>query len=137
MLKSQQSTAGELRGAIEDALAAGVITRDEILQMLSTASPTAATNGHALAEPTIGADDLPIYTELPEGMIDLPKAARDYGCNIDTLRSWVRRGHLVSEGRLRGSSPGGGFIVVSVAELEKHIASPRKKGRKPRKICTV
>ena len=137
MVESTQTTADDLRGAIEDALAAGVITRDEILDMVSTAEPTTALNGHEPAEPATRADDLPIYTELPEGLIDLPKAAKKYGCKGPTLRTWVHRGHLKSMGRLRGSSPGGGYLVVSEADLERHLAASPKKGGRPRKTRNV
>ena len=137
MVESTQTTADDLRGVIEDALAAGVITRDEILDMVSTVKPPTALNGHAPSQPATGADDLPIYTELPEGLIDLPKAAKKYGCKGPTLRTWVHRGHLKSMGRLRGSSPGGGYLVVSEADLERHLAASPKKGGRPRKTRNV
>ena len=130
-------TTNQLREEIRAALSSGTLTESEILQMVSTAEPPAATNGHAPAEPATGADDLPIYTELPEGLIDLPRAAKKYDCKGPTLRTWVHRGHLKSMGRLRGSSPGGGYLVVSEADLERHLAASPKKGGRPRKNRNV
>ena len=67
MVESTPTTANDLRSAIEVALAAGVVTRDEILDMVSTDGPDAGSNGHVPAELMRGADDLPIYTEAPPG----------------------------------------------------------------------
>ena len=135
MVESTQTTADDLRGAIEDALAAGVITRDEILDMVSTAEPTTALNGHEPAEPATRADDLPIYTELPEGLIDLPTAMRKFGCRRGRLDSWVQRGRLKVYGRLKGAARGGGYVVVSEAELTNRLATVPSKGGRPRKTA--
>ena len=133
MLKSGRPTADELRSAITDALTAGVVTRDEILDMVSTDSPDIGSNGHALAEPMSGADDLPIYTELPEGLIDLPSAITIYDGVRPRLRNWVKRGYLAIHGRLRAPAPGGGYVIVSKPELmEKLVTGERSAGR-PRK----
>lgn len=133
MVESTPTTANDLRSAIEVALAAGVVTRDEILDMVSTDSPDAGSNGGAPAEPMSGTDDLPIYTELPEGLIDLPTAARKYGCHLQRFYMWVHRGHLQCRGRLRAPSRGGGYIVVSEEELKTRIGSVSEKGGRPRK----
>ncbi len=223
MLESGQPNADELKGVIVDALVAGVITKDDILDMVSTAESPTSANGHKPTEPTVGADDLPIYTELPEGlidlpsaceifgksrqllfqwvtqgrlperglfkpagrtianvvvseqdvvacisgtdgwrdkraqmlgkvgaatigaddlpiytvlpegMIDLPRAAREYGCNGGTLRTWVHRGHLQVMGRLKGSCTGGGYLVVSESDLKERLGTPKKKGGRPPK----
>ena len=135
MLKSQQPTAEELRGTIEDALAAGVITRDEILQMVSTAESPTSANGHTPAEPTVGADDLPIYTELPEGLIDLPTATVRYECGRSRLHGWVQRGLLTVQGRLKGAARGGGYLLVSETELQHILSTISVKGGRPRKDC--
>ena len=133
MLESAQPTADELKGVISDALAAGVLTKDDILDMVSTAESPTSASGHTPAGPTIGTDDLPIYTELPEGLIDLPTAARNYGCQLQRFYMWVRRGQLKAHGRLRASSPGGGYIVVSQTELATRMNTVREKGGRPRK----
>ena len=132
MVDSTRTTANDLRSAIEDALAAGVVTRDEILDMVPTIDPQPA-NGHETAVPATSADDLPIYTELPEGLIDLPTAARKYGCHLQRFYMWVHRGHLTCRGRLRAPSRGGGYIVVSEEELKTRIGSVSEKGGRPRK----
>ena len=135
MLESKPTNTKELRRVIIDALTAGVITKDEILDMVSTAEPPAATNGSAPAERAAGANDLPIYTELPEGLIDLPSAATRYGCKGATLRMWVHRGHLRLMGRLKRSCTGGGYLVVSESDLKERLNTPKKKGGRPPKTC--
>lgn len=224
MLKSGRPTADELRSAITDALTAGVVTRDEILDMVSTDSPDIRSNGHAPAEPMSGADDLPIYTELPEGLIDLPSAcevfgksrqllfqwvtqgrlrerglfkppgrtvanvvvakedvedcvngtdgwpkrrirtlgetpegviigsdglpvytevpeglidlrtaAAQYECTVQRFRAWIRRGNIKPLGRLKAGCPGGGYLVVDKEELRLRLESTPSKGGRPRK----
>jgi hypothetical protein len=133
MVESTPTTANDLRSAIEVALAAGVVTRDEILDMVSTDSPDAGSNGHAPPELAVGSDDLPIYTELPDGLIDLPTAATRYECKGPTLRMWVHRGHLKLMGRLKGSCTGGGYLVVSESDLKERLSTPNKKGGRPPK----
>jgi hypothetical protein len=133
MLKSGRPTADELRSAITDALTAGVVTRDEILDMVSTDSPDIRSNGHAPAEPMSGADDLPIYTELPEGLIDLPSAMMMYDGGRPRLRNWVKRGYLEIHGRLRAPAPGGGYIIVSKSELMEKLATRERSAGRPRK----
>ena len=224
MVESTQTTVDDLRGAIEDGLAAGVITREEILDMVSTAEPPTALNGHAPSQPATGADDLPIYTELPEGLIDLPSAcevfgksrqllfqwvtqgrlrerglfkppgrtvanvvvakedvedcvngtdgwpkrrirtlgetpegviigsdglpvytevpeglidlrtaAAQYECTVQRFRAWIRRGHIKPLGRLKAGCPGGGYLVVDKEELRLRLESTPSKGGRPRK----
>ena len=136
MVESAGTTANDLRSAIEDALAAGVVTRDEILDMVPTIDPQSA-NGYKTAVPATNADDLPIYTELPEGLIDLPTAGRKYGCHRARLRNWVMHGHLKVHGRLKAPARGGGYIVVSESELEHRLATVSTKGGRPRKTRTT
>ena len=75
-----------------------------------------------------------VYDELPEGLIDLPTAAEKYGLNRQTLRHWVLNGRLHLYGRLRGSAPGGGFLVVNESEVQAYIHAPRDRGGRPRKV---
>ena len=77
------------------------------------------------------ADDV-IYEPgaLPEGLIDLPSASKKYGISVVTLRSWVQRGKLPRLGRLRGASPGRGYIVTDDAMIPYCRDNPRKTGRK-------
>ena len=77
--------------------------------------------------------DLPIFNELPAGLIDVPTAVKQFGCQNSTLRRWIAKGLLPARGRLRAPAPGGGYLVVSEEELVKHLSEPRKKGGRPRK----
>ena len=130
-------TTKQLREEIRAALSLGTLTESEILQMVSTAEPPAAANGRAPVEPATDADDLPIYTELPEGLIDLPTARKKYGCTRDRFANWVRQGQIEVRGRLRAPAKGGGYLVVSEAELEHRLATVSEKGGRPRKIHTT
>ena len=132
MVESTPTTANDLRSAIEVALAAGVVTRDEILEMVPTIDPQSA-NGHNSAVPETSADDLPIYTELPEGLIDLPSAMTIYDGGRPRLRNWVKRGYLEIHGRLRAPAPGGGYIIVSKSELMEKLATGERSAGRPRK----
>ena len=76
--------------------------------------------------------DYPIYTQLPEGLIEIRTAAQKYGRTAHTLRDWVERGLIQSRGRLRGRAPGGGFILISEQELIAFLENPPQRGR-PRK----
>ena len=87
-----------------------------------------------VGDATIGADGLPIYTELPEGLIDLPTAMRKYGCRRGRLDSWVKRGHLEVRGRLRGAAPGGGYLVVSEAEVVDRLETTAPKGGRLKRL---
>ena len=65
----------------------------------------------------IDVEDLPIYDELPEGLIDLPTAAKNTGRSTGTIRMWIRNGRLVAVARLRAGAPGGGYLVVREDDL--------------------
>ena len=80
----------------------------------------------------VDVEDLPIYDELPEGLIDLPTAAERYKRPRDTFRTWIRRGHIRAVGRLRAASPGGGYLVVRESELVAYFKAPRNPGGRPR-----
>lgn len=80
--------------------------------------------------------ELPIYTELPEGLIDLPSAAREYGIQGATLRMWIQRGKLIRRGRLKAPAAGGGYVVVRKADIEYCKDHPLKTGRKPKRVTT-
>lgn len=70
--------------------------------------------------------------ELPEGLIDLPSAAKKYGIPGSTLRSWIQLGRLSRLGRLRAPAAGGGYVVVRQADIEHCRDNPRKRGPKPK-----
>ena len=69
------------------------------------------------AQPRPSDDDLPLYDDLPEGMITLPDAARKYGLPADRIRWWVRAERIARMGYLRGGSPQRGYVLLVEAEL--------------------
>ena len=83
------------------------------------------------AEPAPAAEA--IYDELPEGLIDLPSAAKKYGCTVGRLRNWVYRGKINQRGKLKASAPGGGLLLVSRSDVERALEAPQPKGGRPRK----
>ena len=80
-------------------------------------------------------DDLPMYDELPPGLIDLPSAAKKYGCKGSRLRGWVHRGHLLVRGRLRAPQ-GTGYSLVLESELVHRLKTVNPKGGRSRSTLT-
>ena len=115
------------RAAIERAREDG-LSEDEMASMITPAkNETKSINGTHTGE----TDDV-IYEpgELPDGLIDLPSASKKYGIKPATLRMWVQRGRLPRRGRLRGPSPGRGYIVTVEDEIKHCRDNPRKPGPK-------
>ena len=145
MLQSQKETTESLQSAITLALA-NDISAERIHSMVTALeqtlrSATLKDVATALLESLDAADDdptptapgeLPIYDTLPDGLIDLPSAARKYGVKLSTIRSWVRRGHLDQAGLLKAPARGGGYIVVDEAAFLRYMNSPRNRGGRPR-----
>ena len=52
--------------------------------------------------------EVPIYDEIPPGLITSEGAEKKYGISTSTIRTWVDRGHLALEARLKASARGGG-----------------------------
>ena len=75
----------------------------------------------------------PVFTEVPEGCIDVPSAARKYNLKINTLRQWINNGHLTRVGRLKAPASGGGYLLTYESEIQAHMNAPRPKGGRPRK----
>ena len=117
----------DLRDAIGVALAAGV-SENEIVSMVATV----AADAEQPELPGFEDEGLPIYTELPVGLTDLATAAKNHGCTVYRLRTWVHKGHLQVQGRLRGPAPGGGLLLVAEDQVRSRLANPPKNGR-PRK----
>ena len=118
--------------AIADALAEGVPER-ELLDMVTTVAAEQLVGQTEI--PGLFADAEPIYTEdeVPEGLIDLPSAARKYGHRVTRLQRWVQRGHLKVYGRLKAPAPGKGYLLLRENDLlDRMTASPNRGGR-PRK----
>ena len=123
-----------LASAINEALASGV-SPSEILHMVAASSSTLAEQPK-MSNSSPDDQECPIYTELPEGLIDLPSAARKYHLNVNTLRSWLTKGHLKVFGRLKAPATGGGYLVFSELDLVEYRSAPRNKGGRPRKTST-
>ena len=84
-------------------------------------------NPSAETQPAAPADV--VYDELPDGLIDIPSAAKLYDCDTGRLRMLVRRGTLISRGRLKAPAYGGGYLLVDRQELAEAMANPRARGR--------
>ena len=77
----------DLRDALEAALAAGT-SREEIQEMLQTIPQL------TLTEPPYP-DVVQVYhDDLPEGLIDVPSAAKKYGRSRQAIYSWIASGLL-------------------------------------------
>ena len=70
-----------------------------------------------------------IFDECPDGLIDLPSAANEYGINKRRLQRWIENGHIQAKGRIRASAPGGGVWLVSHTDIKQLLKCPPKNGR--------
>ena len=130
MLESAKDDKREaFRAAVERAREDG-LSLDDMASMITAAADTESSNSSV--NPTEPNDVIYEPGNLPEGLIDLPSAAKKYGIPVKTLRSWVHRGKLPRRGRLRARSPGGGYIVTEQAAILYCRDNPRKTGRKKR-----
>lgn len=74
-----------------------------------------------------------VYDELPPGLIDLRSAVAKYSINRNTLQTWIQNGRLQTFGRLKAPAAGGGYRLLSEAELVDYLVEPRSTGGRPRK----
>jgi hypothetical protein len=81
--------------------------------------------------------ELPIFGELPNGLIDLPAAAKKYNCKRSTLNRWTINGSLRVVGRLKAAARGGGYIVVAEDQLVALLEQPRRQRGRPRKSESI
>ena len=126
MLESSKDSKREaFRAAIERARQDG-LSADEMASMITAADNTERSPGNGSVQPTELDDVIYEPGELPEGLIDLPSASKKYGIKPATLRMWIQRGRLPRCGRLRGPSPGRGYIVTVEADIEYCRDNPRK-----------
>ena len=116
--------------AIAEALAVGVDESD-LQDMVTSVLAEQATS--QLSLPEVREDGNPVFTELPDGTIDLRTASKKYGLNLGTLRTWVHTDRLKVVGRLRAPAPGGGYLIIDESDLRGYMAAPRNKGGRPRK----
>ena len=111
------------RAAIERAREDGLSEAEMANMITAVESEISSTNG---VHPVDTGDVIYEPGQLPEGLIDLPSASKKYGIKPATLRMWVQRGRLPRRGRLRGPSPGRGYIVTVEAAIEHCRDNPRK-----------
>ena len=116
-----------LEQAALQALTAGA-TRDEVMTTLSAVIDDYQARQLPMLD-MLPCDGETVFDELPEGMIDLPSAAIEFGISRYTLRGWVEGKHIPVRGRLRGSARGGGFLILSKDDILKLKDSPPKRGR--------
>ena len=67
---------------------------------------------------------------VPDGLIDLPTAARKYDIPVRTLHAWVVRGKIPRRGRVRAKAAGGGYVLTDDAAIPICRDNPRKRGPK-------
>ena len=119
--------------AIERARADG-LSFDDLAGMV-TAAADSERSGSPLHSGEPG-DTIYLRGQLPEGLIDLPSAARkygeEYGVSADAMRKWVNRGRVAKAGLLKAPAPGGGYLVVRETELLEYMQRPRNKGGRPK-----
>ena len=72
---------------------------------------------------------LPIYDQLPDGMIDLPRAAKRYRRSTNTLHGWINGGRLRVVGRLRAPAAQGGYVVVIEADVARLNSTTLRRNR--------
>ena len=141
MMTTSDATTDNLRDVIDAALESG-IPRDDLLDMVNiaylqmasgTMNPQANGNGYKGLELATDDKELPIYTELPEGLYDIKSASFELGCNIHRLRSWVQKGRVEVKGKLRAPARGGGYLLVCLEDVKRELNVPANKGGRPRK----
>ena len=120
------------RAAIEQARKDG-LSFDELASMITAAANDERSG--STADPTQPNGEVYERGHLPEGLIDLPSAARkygeEYGVSADAMRKWVSRGRVTKMGLLKAPAPGGGYLVVRELELLEYMRRPRDKGGRP------
>ena len=100
--------------------------RPEVIQELVTTAtlptPVMAPNGSKQEE-----QQLSFFSEL----ITLAEASRRHEVNIQTLRTWIHRGHLLVRDRVRDRVSGSGRLHIIVDEIDvlRLISDPPKTGR--------
>lgn len=70
--------------------------------------------------------------EVPDGLVTLIQAEHITGAHRRRLNSWVQRCTLRARGRVRAPARGGGYILVSLAEVERVLRDPPRPGPRER-----
>ena len=89
-------------------------------QHIATVETPPETDGDVIYEPG----------NLPDGLIDLPSACKEYQVNLQTANGWLQRGLLKRRGKLHAP---GGVNVVSSEEFASVVHQPKNKGGRPPK----
>lgn len=132
MVTSAQTPTEHLRGAIDWALRSGV-EPTFIIDMVADLFAHPITDSTAqLYLPGCEPEKPPIFTELPEGMIDAPTACAKYNIKDSTLRTWIHKGNIVLMGRLKARAPGGGRLVIREEDLIRYKNTPRPHTGRPK-----
>ena len=120
----------DLGQAALQALTAGA-TRDEVMTTLSAVIDDYQARQLPMLD-MLPRDDSPIYSETPDGLIDLPSAAKELGVATAQIRVWLAKGYITSYGRLKAPAPGGGFHSLKMDEITAYREGPRNKGGRPK-----
>ena len=121
----------QVTSGVAQMLDAGV-DKAELLTMFQTIVDQHESVSADLVAPNRYAEDT-VFAELPEGLIDIPSAAKKYKVNPGTLRTWIHKGHIAVVGRLKAPARGGGYSVVQEQDLLAYILTPKNRGGRPRK----
>ena len=110
-----------------------VASPDDILRVLDHAEADAEAHCGQQVTPNSPSGDYEVIyppDAVPDGLIDLPSAARKYGIPAQQLYMWVVRGKLPRMGRVKAPAPGKGYILTDEAMIPYCRDNPRKRGRK-------
>ena len=132
VIKCNCPTSAALGEAVADLLAQGKSFDDIAAMLKSLQTPIPPLPGQPMLpgfEPPPTEPQLPIFTTLPYGMIDVPSAARKYQIHRQTIHDWIRYGHLTAVGKLEGHSPGKSSHILMEADLIHHKNTRRPPGR--------
>jgi hypothetical protein len=115
-----------LQDAIADALAAGM-SGDEIHRMVQIAFPEHAATLEEM---------VPVYSDVPEGMIDLSTAKERYGYSRQLLHLWTKKGKLKRAALLKDHKSGNDISLYYEADL-KHSKNEQGFSELPAGLITV
>ena len=75
---------------------------------------------------------VPYYDTMPDGLISIPDAARQYDLPVPRLRRWITVNILTCYGRLIDASPTGGMMLVLEDDVRHLKETPPRMGRPPK-----
>ena len=133
MLDTKREIADALARAVSEALTNGLTADDidEIAQMVAAQEPRTLTESAKHMAEDSQSDELPVYSEVPPGLIDVATAVRKYGVKKRTVNGWIHRGMVPVLGKIGGR--GGNRVLVCEETLLRIAKMPKNKGGRPRK----